>query len=64
MSKHKVFKSLIYTDLFTIGIGVAFLIADAFALGKLASVTKDDPSRSEADASEASRPEPDSESGD
>lgn len=64
MGKRKVYKSLIWTDLFTIGMGVGFLIADAYALGKLASATKDDPSRSEVDASEASSPKPDSESGD
>lgn len=64
MGKRKVYKSLIWTDLFTIGMGIAFLIADAHALGKLTSVTKDDPSRSEADTSEASSPEPDSENGD
>lgn len=63
MGKRKVYKSLLYTDLFTIGVGLVFLVADAYALGKLASAAKDDPSRSEGDASEAPTPEPNSESG-
>lgn len=63
MGKRGIYRSLIYTDLVTIGVGVAFLIADAFSLGKLASAAKDDPSRSDSDADEAPAPEPDEESG-
>jgi hypothetical protein len=64
MSKRETYKALLYIDLFTIGVAVVILAADAFALGKLTSAAKDDPSRSEVSASEASSPEPDSESGD
>lgn len=64
MGKRKIYKSLIYTDLITIGVGLVFLAADAYSLGKLASAPEDDPSRSEEDTSEASSPEPAKESGD
>jgi len=64
MGKRKMYKSLLYIDLFTVGVALTFLVTDAYSLGRLASAAKDDPSRSEVDASEVSSPEPDSESGD
>lgn len=64
MSKRNSYKLLLKVDLFTIGLGVILLVADAYNIGKLDGAAKDDPSRSDADSAvEASAPEPDQESG-
>lgn len=64
MGKKKSWKTLLYIDLATVGVGLLLVISDAYALGKLAGAAEDDPSRSEVDTGEASSSKTDSESGD